>query len=153
MEPASTGLGGWAALKIALAFGMPAAMAALIGMLLMPPRTPREFVARTACTVVSSFLFGPLLAIAMIVWMPDIMSSAYWMAQRTGLGEDGLLAMFYVLGPCMLLAGLPAWWVLGAYLRLTAKLQNQDLVDWAVEIRRKTLGMDTQTDKEGRHGA
>ena len=31
MEPASTGLGGWAALKIALAFGMPAAMAALIG--------------------------------------------------------------------------------------------------------------------------
>ena len=94
MEPASTGLGGWAALKIALAFGMPAAMAALIGMLLMPPRTPREFVARTACTVVSSFLFGPLLAIGMIAWMPDLMSSAYWMAQRTGLGEDGLLAMF-----------------------------------------------------------
>ncbi|MFA1587691.1 hypothetical protein ABZR37_18930 [Achromobacter ruhlandii] len=43
--------------------------------------------------------------------------------------------------------------MLGAYLRLTAKLQNQDLVDWAVEIRRKTLGMDTQTDKEGRHDA
>ena len=95
-EPGSTG---WAALKIALAFGMPAAMAALIGMLLMPPRSSREFVARTACTVVSSFLFGPLLAIGMIAWMPDIVSSAYWLAQRTGLGEDGLLAMFYVLGP------------------------------------------------------
>ena len=133
------GLGGFAALKIAGA-GMPAAMAALIGMLLMPPRSSREFVARTACTVVSSFLFGPLLAIGMIAWMPDIVSSAYWLAQRTGLGEDGLLAMFYVLGPCML-AGLPAWWVLGAYLRLTAKLQNQDLVDWAVEIRRKALGL------------
>ena len=89
----------------------------------------------------------------MIAWMPDIMSSAYWMAERTGLGEDGLLAMFYVLGPCMLLAGLPAWWVLGAYLRLTAKLQNQDLVDWAVEIRRKTLGLETQSDKEGKHDA
>ena len=49
MEPGSTGLGGFAALKIALAFGMPAAMAALIGMLLMPPRSSREFVARTAC--------------------------------------------------------------------------------------------------------
>ena len=148
MEPGSTGLGGFAALKIALAFGMPAAMAALIGMLLMPPRSSREFVARTACTVVSSFLFGPLLAIGMIAWMPDIVSSAYWLAQRTGLGEDGLLAMFYVLGPCMLLAGLPAWWVLGAYLRLTAKLQNQDLVDWAVEIRRKALGLGQVRRKE-----
>ena len=70
-------------------------------------------------------MFGPLLAIGMIAWMPDIVSSAL-AGPAHGLGEDGLLAMFYVLGPCMLLAGLPAWWVLGAYLRLTAKLQNQD---------------------------
>ena len=51
----------------------------------------------------------------------------------------------------MLLAGLPAWWVLGAYLRLTAKLQSQDLVDWAVEIRRKVLG--AQGEREGKHDA
>ncbi|WP_367352476.1 hypothetical protein [Achromobacter animicus] len=151
MEPSSAGLGGFAAIKIALAFGVPAAMAALIGMLLMPPKTPREFVARTACTVVSSFLFGPLLAMAAISWMPSLMDAAHWMAVRTGLGEDGLLAMFYVLGPCMLLAGLPAWWVLGAYLRLTAKLQSQDLVDWAVEIRRKVLGV--QAEQGGKHDA
>ena len=56
--------------------------------------------------------------------------------------------MFYVLGPCMLLAGPPAWWVLGAYLRLTAKLRNQDLVDWAVEIRRKALGLGQVRRKE-----
>lgn len=153
MDPNSAGFGGLAALKIALAFGVPAALAALIGMLLMPPKTPREFVARTACTVVSSFLFGPLLAIGAISWMPSLMESAHWMAARSGLGEDGLLAMFYVLGPCMLLAGLPAWWVLGAYLRLSAKLQNQDLVDWAVEIRRKALGLGEQSGRGGQHDA
>ena len=38
--------------------------------------------------------------------------------------------------------------VLGAYLRLTAKLQNQDLVDWAVEIRRKALGLGRVRRKE-----
>lgn len=134
MEPSSAGLGGFAAIKIALAFGVPAAMAALIGMLLMPPKTPREFVARTACTVVSSFLFGPLLAMAAISWMPSLMDAAHWMAVRTGLGEDGLLAMFYVLGPCMLLAGLPAWWVLGAYMRWMSRMRDQGVLPWLDEI-------------------
>lgn len=141
MEPASTGFGGWAALKLALAFGVPAALAALIGMLLMPPRSPREFVARTACTVVSSFIFGPLLAIAAIAWMPSLMTSAHWVAQRTGVGSEGLLAMFYVLGPCMLLAGLPAWWVLGAYMRWMAGMRQKGVPDWVAEARAKVLGV------------
>ncbi len=141
MEPGSTGLGGFAAVKIAMAFGVPAALAALIGMLLMPPLSTREFIARTTCTVISSFIFGPLLAIAVIAYMPDLMASAHWFAQRTGLaGDEGLLAMFYVLGPCMLLAGLPAWWLLGGIMRLAAKLQSQDLVEWGAEIRGKWQG-------------
>jgi len=141
MDPGSTGLGGWAALKVAAAFGVPAALAALIGMLLMPPKTPREFVARTTCTVVSSFLFGPLLAIAAISWMPSLMGSAHWVAARTGLGSEGLLAMFYVLGPCMLLAGLPAWWVLGAYMRWMATMRQKGLLEWVVEVRAKLLSI------------
>lgn len=140
MEPSSTGMSGVAALKVVLAFGLPAAMAALIGMLLMPPLSYREFVARSVCTVLSSFLFGPLLAITVIAYFPNITEAAHWFAQRTGLGDEGLLAMFYVLGPCMLLAGLPAWWLLGAIMRLAAKLQGQDLVEWVVDIRRKWDG-------------
>lgn len=137
MEPGSTGLGGLAAVKLALAFGVPAAIAAVLGLLIMPPRTAREFVVRIASTVACSFFFGPLLVMAVMAWMPDLATSAHWMAQRSGIGDEGLLSMFYLLGPCMLLAGLPAWWVLGAFMRSSAKLENQDLVDWFAENRRK----------------
>ena len=138
--PDATGLSGFAAVKIALAIGLPAALAAALGMLLMPPKSPHEFAARTACTVVCSFVFGPILAMAAISWMPSLMDSAHWIARRTFAQDEDLLALLYVLGPCMLLAGLPAWWLLGAYLRLTAKLQSEDLIDWAVDIRRKITG-------------
>lgn len=134
MEPSSTGFGGWAAVKLALAFGVPAALAAIIGMLIMPPRSPREFIGRTICTVVSSFVFGPMLAIAVISWRPSLIDAAHWMAQRSGTGEDSLLAMFYVLGPCMLLAGLPAWWVLGAYMRWMSRMREQGVLPWLDEV-------------------
>ena len=82
--------------------GVPAALAAIIGLLIMPPKSPREFVARIVCTVVSSFLFGPMFAIAALSWRPSLIEAAVWMAERSGTGEESLLAMFYVLGPCML---------------------------------------------------
>lgn len=134
MEPGSTGLGGWAAVKLALAFGLPAALAAIIGMLIMPPRTVREFVARIVCTVASSFFFGPILAISVLSWRPSLMETAHWVAARTGAGEEKLLAMFYVLGPCMLLAGLPAWWVLGAYMRWMARMREQGVLPWVDDV-------------------
>ncbi|CAE32210.1 phage-related putative membrane protein [Bordetella bronchiseptica RB50] len=141
MEPSSTGIGGWAAVKLALAFGVPAALAAIIGMVIMPPRTAREFVARTVCTVFSSFIFGPMLAIAVISWRPSLIDAAHWVAKRSGTGEEGLLAMFYVLGPCMLLAGLPAWWVLGAYMRWMASMREKGFLVWVAEARAKLFGL------------
>lgn len=141
MEPSSTGLGGWAALKIALAFGLPAALAALLGMLIMPPQSPQEFIKRTVCTVSCSFIFGPILAIGVLSWRPSLMETAHWVAARSGGGEEKLLALFYVLGPCMLLAGLPAWWVLGAYMRWMASMRQKGLLEWLVEVRAKLLGL------------
>ncbi|WP_254595573.1 hypothetical protein [Achromobacter deleyi] len=140
MEPGSTGLGGIAAVKVALAFGLPAALAALLGMLIMPPRSPQEFVKRTICTVSCSFVFGPLLAIAVLSWRPSLMETAHWVAARSGAGEERLLALFYVLGPCMLLAGLPAWWVLGAYMRWMATMRQKGLLEWLAEVRAKLFG-------------
>ncbi|WP_306414972.1 hypothetical protein [Achromobacter xylosoxidans] len=49
--------------------------------------------------------------------------------------------MFYVLGPCMLLAGLPAWWVLGAYMRWMASMRQKGLLEWFAEARAKLLGL------------
>jgi len=142
MEPSSSAAGaGWAAAKIAAAFGVPAALAAILGLLIMPPETVREFVLRTACTVVCSFLFGPILAAAVIVWLPGLTESVAWLAERSG-GQEWFpqLGMFYLLGPCMLLAGLPGWWLLGAYMRWTARLKAQDLTDWIAESRERLGG-------------
>jgi hypothetical protein len=138
MEPSSTS--GIAAIKIALAFGVPAALAAIIGLLLMPPRTAREFVVRTVSTVACSLLFGPLLAISMVSWMPSLIGSAHWMATRTGGADQPLLELFYLLGPCMLIAGLPAWWILGAYMHWMASMREKGLPAWVREMRSKIMG-------------
>ncbi|WP_164855562.1 hypothetical protein [Bordetella avium] len=147
MEPGTTGIGGWAAIKLALAFGLPAALAAMLGMLIMPPQTAREFVTRTVSTVACSFVFGPILTIAMLSWRPSLADHANWLAQRAGTGEDGLLAMLYMLGPCMLLAGLPAWWVLGAYMRWMAAMREQGFLVWLDDLRARFFGRGGRDDK------
>lgn len=43
--------------------------------------------------MVSSFAFGPLLAIGMLSWRPSLTEQAHWLAQRAGTGEGSLLAM------------------------------------------------------------
>lgn len=148
MEPGSTSLGGLAALKVAMAYGIPAAIAAMLGLLLMPPRTVREFTVRTVSTVVCSFLFGPALAAAVIAWKPALMEAMTWLAHHGAGTDDALLAKFYVLGPSMLLAGLPAWWVLGAYMRWLASMRKKGVLDWLAEARAKILGMPPQGGKD-----
>lgn len=138
MEPSSTGAAG--AVKIMLMFGVPAALAALIGMLIMPPHTKGEFIARITCTVISSIIFGPILAIGLITWQPEILTAAAALAKQTDLGHDNLMSMFYVLGPCQLIAGLPAWWVLGAYMRWMAKMRDDGVPNWISNFRSKILG-------------
>ncbi|WMD20917.1 hypothetical protein RAS12_00670 [Achromobacter seleniivolatilans] len=149
MEPGSTGLGGLAALKVAMAYGIPAAVAAMLGLLIMPPRTVREFTVRTVSTVACSFLFGPALASAVIAWKPGLMDAMTWLARHGAGTDDALLAKFYVLGPSMLLAGLPAWWVLGAYMRWMASMRQKGVLQWVAELRDKVLGMRSDG---GRHG-
>jgi len=138
MEPSSTGAAG--AVKIMLMFGVPAALASLIGLLIMPPHTKGEFIARTTCTVISSILFGPILAIALITWQPEIIPAATALAKQTGLGYEELTTTFYILGPCQLIAGLPAWWVLGAYMRWMAKMREDGVPNWIANFRSKILG-------------
>ncbi len=141
MEPGSTGLGGLAALKVAMAYGIPAAITAMLGLLIMPPRTVREFTVRTVSTVACSFLFGPALAGAVIAWKPGLMQAMTWLAHHGAGSDDALLAKFYVLGPSMLLAGLPAWWVLGAYMRWMASMRQKGVLAWLAEVRAKVLGL------------
>jgi hypothetical protein len=134
MEPGTTGLGGLAALKVAMAYGVPAALAAMLGLLIMPPRSVREFTIRTISTVSCSFMFGPALAAGVIAWKPGLMDAMIWLSQHGAGSDDALLAKFYVLGPSMLLAGLPAWWVLGAYMRWMSRMRDQGVLPWLDEV-------------------
>ncbi|MFY2060243.1 hypothetical protein ACOTCB_23620 [Achromobacter xylosoxidans] len=122
-----------AALKVAAAHGAFAALAALLGLLILPPRTRREFVVRTVSTVICSFAFGPAVAAAVLAWFPALTESLAWLAHNIG-GDDEFLAKMYVLGPCSLLAGLPAWWVLGGYMRWMARIKEIGLMAWIDEL-------------------
>jgi zinc transporter ZupT len=141
MEPTSTGAGGFAAFKLAAAFGLVAMLSAIIGFLIVPPKSEREFVARSLCTVICSFVFGPVLAIAVVGWMPGMAEAARWVAHNSGAGADeGLLSILYILMPCALIAGLPAWWVLGAATRWVAKMPEEGLPVWWAQFRKVFLG-------------
>lgn len=139
MEPGSSGIAAGAAFKVAAAHGAFAALAAVLGLLIMPPRTRQEFVVRTVSTVICSFAFGPAVAAAVLAYFPTLTESLAWLAHHGG-GDDELLAKLYVLGPCSLLAGLPAWWVLGAYMRWMARMKEQGLPAWVAEIKEMVLG-------------
>lgn len=134
MEPTSAGFGGGAAVKVALAYGAPAALAAILGLLIMPPKTSREFTVRSICTVACSFIFGPALAVAVLTWKPSLMEAMTWLARHGADGDDLALARFYVLGPSMLIAGLPAWWVLGAYMQWMSRIREIGVVAWVKEV-------------------
>lgn len=133
MEPSTTAGAEWAAVKIAAGFAIPAALAAVLGLLILPPKTAREFIIRSTVTVICSFIFGPLLAALLASWVPGLFDATHWLAERSGLNFPEL-SMFYVLGPCMLIAGLPSWWLLGAYMRWTSRLQHQDALSWVSDI-------------------
>lgn len=135
MEPGSTYVEGLVTFKVAIAYGIPVATTAVLALLIMPPRTVREFIVRTISTVACSFLFGPALAGAVIAWKPALMEAMMWLAHHGSDGDDALLAKSYVLGPSMLLAGLPAWWVLGAYMRWMASMRHKGVLAWLADVR------------------
>lgn len=62
---------------------------------------------RSVSTVICSFAFSPVVAASVLAWFPTLTASLAWLARHGGC-DDELLAKLYVLGPCSLLAGLPA---------------------------------------------
>ena len=134
MEPGSSGT--IVAVKVASAYGVFAALVAIIGMLIMPPRDTREFVVRMLSTLLCSFTIGPALAVYVMTWKPELSDAALRIATQFSVGEyTQPLSHFYILGPCMLLAGLPAWWLLAGYMRSAARIREIGLVPWIKELQ------------------
>lgn len=111
-EPATTtAAGGYAAYKLAIAFGLPAGLAAIVVMLWIQPKSKREWAMALICTVMSS-MCGGALAIDYL--------SLHHLAEK---GVPGLMAMAGII----FASGLPGWVIVRAGFAWADKRKNKDL--------------------------
>lgn len=125
----TTSAGASALIKI---FGVPVlagAAATALTFLFMWPRTKKEAFVRLTCTIVTSGLLGPLLVFAMHSWAPGLFTSASAVSVLNG--ADPALGMLFVAGPIMVLAGLPAWWLLGGIVLWLERRRGKDIAEIA----------------------
>lgn len=113
MEPTSTSTaGGYAAYKLALAFGIPAAIAALVVMLMTWPDSKREGFSAFVCTVVSSLCGGAALI--------QYLGLNHWAENPVGLiGMGGLIFA----------AGLPGWALVRAAFAYMERRKAKDMAE------------------------
>ncbi|OEZ96325.1 hypothetical protein [Duganella phyllosphaerae] len=126
------------ALAQLLALPIAAGMAAtVLTFLFMWPRTRREALVRLTCSICTAALLGPLLLIALHSWWPTLFDSAKVLAVL--YGGPAMLGVVAVACPVMVLAGLPAWWGLGAVVLWLERRRGKDigeLVHDAAEVVR-----------------
>jgi hypothetical protein len=134
--------GGAAAIKFFGAAVVASALGTALGFLLMWPRTIREAFTRFAASILCSFVFGPLLAMAAHSLWPSLFDSARALGlQYAGSEIAGLL---WVGAPFLVLAALLAWWILGALVLWLERRRGKDLgeiVRDAAEVVRDVRGV------------
>ena len=111
-EPSSSGAAGFAAYKLAVAFGLPAGLAAVMVMLWIQPRTKREWAMALICTVIGSICGGAAVVqhFGLQAWADSYM---------------GLTAMAGIIFAC----GLPGWVVVRAAFAWLEKRRGKDLAE------------------------
>lgn len=121
--------GGAAAIKFFGATVIAGAVAASLGFMFMWPRTVREAFVRFVCAIASSFFFGPILALAAHSWWPGLLDSARTVSQL--YGGDPLAGLLIAAAPFMVLAALPAWWVIGGVILWLDRRRGKDIGEMA----------------------
>jgi hypothetical protein len=105
------------------------AAAAGLGFLFLWPRSAREAASRFACALIACAVAGPCLVIAVYCWWPALFASA---GQVAGLmGGPAELGVLVVAAPILVLAGLPAWWILGALMLWFDRRRSKDIAEIA----------------------
>lgn len=115
-------------------FGIPvlaSAIATTLGFLLLWPKTLREAGLRFLCTLLTSFTLGPVLVVMVNSWWPALFDSARHIAVM--YGADPALGFLFVAAPVMVVAGMPAWLILGACVRWVDKRRDKDIGELAVD--------------------
>lgn len=116
---------GGALIKI---FGVPViagAIATSLGFLIMWPKTTKEAFVRFACSIISSTILGPVLVIVVRSWWPSLFENAKDVAIL--YGSEPALGFLFIGAPLMVMAGLPAWWILGWAVHWLNKRKDKDL--------------------------
>lgn len=108
-------------------------LALAIGFMFLWPKTIKEAFVRITCTVLASTFFGPLMVMALHSWWPSLFDSAKTVAALSG--ADPFVGLLFIAAPVMVLAGLPAWWVLGALVRWLDRRRNKDLGEMIGDVR------------------
>ncbi len=112
-DPAtSSAAGGFAAYKLAIAFGLPAGLAAIVVMLWMRPKSVREWAVALISTVVSSVCGGAALV--------QHLGLNHWADNTIGLMG---------LGGLIFAAGLPGWVIVRAGFAWAEKRKGKDLYE------------------------
>jgi hypothetical protein len=105
------------------------AAASAVTFMFMWPRTRREAFIRFTCSIATSALLGPLLVAALHSWWPTLFDSARFMSAANG--ADPGLGMLAVATPIMVLAGVPAWWILGGIVLWLERRRGKDIGELA----------------------
>ena len=117
-EPTSSGVASYAVYKLAVVYGLPAGLAAVIVMLMTKPRSPTEW-ALSLISTVSSSIYGGAFAARYFGW------------HRWAFEQDGLI----MLGGLYLVCGLPAWVVIRALFAWADRRKDKDLAELAKDAR------------------
>jgi hypothetical protein len=120
---------GGALIKI---FGVPVlagAAATGLAFLFMWPKSLKEAAIRFVCTLVASAIAGPFLVIAAHSWWPSLFLSAGEVTVLYGMPAE--LGVLFVAAPFLVLAGLPAWWILGGLVLWLDRRRGKDLAELA----------------------
>jgi hypothetical protein len=133
-EPISTtSTGGLALIKLFGGTTLAASAAVTLGFLFLWPKTLKEACLRILCTLICSTFFGPFFVIAVHAWWPTLFASAAAVAASAGAPD--MIGLLFLAAPILVMAGLPAWWVVGATVRWLEKRREQDLGQLVAEAR------------------
>lgn len=127
----TTAAAGGALVKI---FGVPVlagAAATSLAFMFMWPKTVKEAFVRFMCTILTSSILGPVLVVVVRNWWPTLFDAAKDVAVM--YGSDPALGFLFIAGPVMVVAGLPAWWLIGGTVRWLDKRKDKDLGELAVD--------------------
>lgn len=110
-----------------------ASVAVAVGFLFLWPKTLKEAFVRITCTIMASSMFGPFMVMALHSWWPSLFDSSKTIAGQADM--DPNFGLLFLAAPIMVLAGLPAWWVMGAIIRWLDRRRNADIGELVHDAR------------------